>query len=248
MRQFRRALLAFAIVILLPLGAHAAWWMSHDHPASWSSADWSSTGDLPPAAAQPAALVRIYAARVGRWRGIFAHHTWIVIKHQGGAAYARYDTVGWGQPVRRNGWPSDGLWYGNRPEIVAEARGPAAEALIPRLEAAIAGYPYSRRGSYRAWPGPNSNTFVAHVLAAVPDFPVALPPTAIGKDWTEEAIDFGWTPSGTGLRISAAGLLGLTVGWVEGVEINVLGAVAGLDLRRPALKLPGFGRIGVAVD
>jgi len=41
------------------------------------------------------------------------------------------------------------------------------------------------------------------------------------------------------------GLLGVKVGWVEGIEFNVLGLVAGLDLRHPALKLPGFGRIGI---
>jgi len=29
------------------------------------------------------------------------------------------------------------------------------------------------------------------------------------------------------------------------VEMNFLGLVAGLDLRNPGLKLPGFGRIGV---
>jgi hypothetical protein len=32
---------------------------------------------------------------------------------------------------------------------------------------------------------------------------------------------------------------------VEGVEINLGGLVAGLDIREPALKLPGFGRIGL---
>ncbi len=40
-------------------------------------------------------------------------------------------------------------------------------------------------------------------------------------------------------------MLGVKLGWVEGVEFNFLGLVAGLDLRRPALKLPGFGRLGV---
>jgi hypothetical protein len=39
-------------------------------------------------------------------------------------------------------------------------------------------------------------------------------------------------------------VLGVKLGWVEGIEVNVLGLVAGLDLRRPAVKLPGFGRIG----
>jgi hypothetical protein len=42
------------------------------------------------------------------------------------------------------------------------------------------------------------------------------------------------------------GLLGIAIGWVEGLEINVLSAVAGIDIRRPALKLPGLGRLGVA--
>jgi hypothetical protein len=42
----------------------------------------------------------------------------------------------------------------------------------------------------------------------------------------------------------ARGLLGFSVGWVEGIEVNVLGLVTGIDIRRPALKLPGFGRIG----
>jgi len=41
------------------------------------------------------------------------------------------------------------------------------------------------------------------------------------------------------------GYLGLTIGWVEGLEINFLGAVVGLDIRRPALKLPGIGRLGM---
>jgi len=36
------------------------------------------------------------------------------------------------------------------------------------------------------------------------------------------------------------------IGWIEGVEINLLSVVAGLDLRQPALKVPGFGRIDFA--
>jgi hypothetical protein len=35
------------------------------------------------------------------------------------------------------------------------------------------------------------------------------------------------------------------LGWVEGIEVNLLGLVAGFDLRHPGVKLPGFGRIGV---
>ena len=47
-----------------------------------------------------------------------------------------------------------------------------------------------------------------------------------------------------GVQLSLVGLLGLTLGMREGVELNLLGLVIGLDFVRPALKLPGVGRIG----
>ena len=53
------------------------------------------------------------------------------------------------------------------------------------------------------------------------------------------------TDSGTGVELNLSGYAALKLGWVEGVELNLLGLVAGLDLRHPGLKLPGFGRIGV---
>jgi hypothetical protein len=34
-------------------------------------------------------------------------------------------------------------------------------------------------------------------------------------------------------------------GWLEGIELNFFGGVFGLDIRRPAQKLPGLGRLGV---
>jgi hypothetical protein len=131
------------------------------------------------------------------------------------------------------------------PRLVGAVEGPAAEALIPRIREAVASYPHSRSGDYSVWPGPNSNSFVAYVLSAVPEAGIALPPTAIGKDWRDGWRPVGLTPSGTGVQLAIAGLFGVTVAWVEGVEVNILGLVAGIDIRRPALKLPGFGRIGM---
>ena len=119
------------------------------------------------------------------------------------------------------------------------------EKLIPKLRAAIDDYPYDRAGDYRVWPGPNSNTFVASVLAKVPETGVSLPPTAIGKDFPIEGNWFGLTPSRTGVKASLDGYAGVTLAWVEGIELNILGAVAGIDLQRPGIKLPGFGRIGL---
>ena len=245
MPVLRLSLLTFLAVFLAPLALHAAWWLSTDAAQAWNQADWSSAGMLPPARAKPEAMVHVYAARTGRWKGIFAHHSWIIVKEKGANAYTRYDKVAWGLPVKTNNWAPDARWYGHRPALVGAVEGPAAEALIPKVRAAVAHYPHKRSGDYSAWPGPNSNSFAAYVLAAIPEAGIALPPTAVGKDWRVDARVFGLTPSGTGIQLSFGGLLGFTIGWIEGVEVNVLGLVAGIDLRRPALKLPGLGRFGV---
>jgi hypothetical protein len=81
-------------------------------------------------------------------------------------------------------------------------------------------------------------------MAAVPELRATLPPTAIGKDFPYDVAMLGLTPSRTGVRATIGGYLGLTVGWVEGVEINLFGAVFGIDFRQPAIKLPGLGRLG----
>ncbi|HZT47726.1 MAG TPA: DUF3750 domain-containing protein [Hyphomicrobiaceae bacterium] len=245
MHTLRLAALAFLAAFVSPLAVHAAWWLSTDEAQAWNQADWSSARLLPAAGAKREALVHVYAARTGRWKGIFAHHSWIVVKDRGAGAYTRYDKVAWGQPVKIDNWAPDARWYGHRPILVGAVEGPAAEALIPKIRAAVARYPYRRSGDYSVWPGPNSNSFVAYVLSAIPEAGIALPPTAVGKDWRADRRIIGLTPSRTGIQVSLGGFLGLSVGWVEGVEIDVLGLVAGIDVRRPAIKLPGLGRIGM---
>ncbi len=237
-RPSKPVMLTFLALFLLPLAARAALSAFEERPRSWHLADWSSIGSLPPAAAHPEARVLVMSARTGRWKGIFATHSWVVLKRANARSWSRYDVVGWGTPVRTNGWAPDGRWYGDSPVAIADVRAAEAEALIPKIEAAITSYGFAKAGDYRVWPGPNSNTFVATVLRAVPELRVALPPTAIGKDFRDGPF-LGLTDSRTGLEASLWGLLGVKLGWVEGVELNVLGLVAGLDLRQPALKLPG---------
>jgi hypothetical protein len=82
------------------------------------------------------------------------------------------------------------------------------------------------------------------VLRAVPELAATLPSNAIGKDFRGRPY-IGLTDSGTGIEASLFGLVGVKLGWVEGVEFNFLGLVAGLDVRHPGVKLPGFGRLGI---
>ncbi|HZF76900.1 MAG TPA: DUF3750 domain-containing protein [Acetobacteraceae bacterium] len=245
MTLLKTGLLLFCVLWLLPLGISALLYQRDGIGAGWRIADRSSAGILPSPGQHQPAVVRVLAAQTVRWRGIFAVHCWIVFKPEGARAYTRYDYTAWGEPIRMNGFEPDGRWFGRVPEVVFAADGPAAEAMIPRIEAAIRDYAWQNHGDYRAWPGPNSNTFVAAVLDAVPGIRVSLPPTAIGKDYPYDGRSIRLTPSGTGIRISLGGYAGLTLAWVEGVEVNILGGVAGFDLRRPAIKLPGLGRLGM---
>ena len=238
------ALILFVVLYLVPLAISATRYQFDGVGAGWSTADRSSAGLLPDPATHAPAVVRVLSAQTVRWRGVFATHSWIVLKPEGARRYTRYDYTAWGEPIRMNGFEPDGRWFGHDPSIVFAADEAHAAAIIPSIQAAIAGYAHRNRGDYRAWPGPNSNTFVAAVLDAVPGLHATLPSTAIGKDYPYDGAWLRRTP--TGIRLSLGGYAGITLGWVEGIEINILGAVAGLDLRRPALKLPGLGRLGLA--
>jgi len=240
----RKVLTAILALFIFPLAVHAALYAGKDHPASYRDADWSSVGMLPAAAAEPEARLLVFTGRTGRWKGIFAVHSWVVFKIENAPVWSRYDVLGWGKPVRSNGWAPDGRWFGDTPRVLVDVRGPAAAALIPRVKATIESYSYNDYGDYRIWPGPNSNTFTATVLRAVPELQATLPPNAVGKDFRDRPY-LGLTDSGTGIEASLWGIVGLKLAWVEGIEVNFLGLVAGLDLRHPGVKLPGFGRLGI---
>jgi uncharacterized protein DUF3750 len=243
-RPVRKLLTGILALFLLPLAIHAVLYAAKDRPRSFFQADWSSTGMLPAADADRDARLLVFTGRTGRWKGIFAVHSWIVLKGENATSWTRYDVVGWGHPVRTNGWAPDGRWFGDAPRVLVDVRGEAASELLPKVQAAIAAYDYNHPGDYWVWPGPNSNTFTAAILRAVPELRTTLPSNAVGKDFRSRPYA-GPTDSGTGVEASLWGVLGVKLGWVEGVELNFLGLVAGLDLRHPALKLPGFGRLGI---
>jgi hypothetical protein len=213
----------------------------------WRTATHRSMGLAPDPASYPDAVVQAYASHTFGWRGAFAVHTWLAAKPAGADHYTRYEVIGWRarsghSAVSVTNMPApDTEWYGSAPRLIRDLRGADAEAVIGKLEAAVASYPYP--DVYRAWPGPNSNTFLAHLGRAVPELRLTLPSTAIGKDYLPLGEVFARTPSGTGYQASLSGLLGVSLGVDEGFELNILGLVAGIDFAHPAFKLPGIGRV-----
>ena len=75
---------------------------------------------------------------------------------------------------------------------------------------------------------------------------IQLPSNAVGKDFLPGGGLFATTPSGSGFQVSIYGLVGIMLAAREGLEVNLLGLSFGIDLVRPALKLPALGRLGMA--
>lgn len=213
---------------------------------TWFNAPRHSAGVAPdPVQLAQTAIVQVYAAPTFGWRGMFAVHPWIIFKRSGETSYTRYDVIGWRGTgvVQRDYALPDGLWFGSRPDLLADHRGEGVDALIGLIEAAIASYPYP--DTYKAWPGPNSNTFLAHIGREVPALRLDLPANAIGKDYRPITRPVGISSSGAGMQASILGLFGFNIGVEEGIEFNLLGLNFGIDLNSPGLRLPFIGRIGL---
>src|ERR1051325_2386055 len=112
------------------------------------------------------AVVQVYAARALNWRGIFGVHTWIATKPENASEFTVHQVIGWRLMRNLAGLFSEAAipdrnWFGNRPELLADVRGPEATRAIEKILKAVDTYPYTNE--YRLWPGPNSNTFTAYV-------------------------------------------------------------------------------------
>jgi hypothetical protein len=222
--------------------------MTRGGPIDWRNASREPVGLAPDPATTSEAVVQVYAARTWGWRGYFGVHTWVAVKPARAKAYTVYEVIGWrlfreGSALAIRGRIPDERWFGSVPMLIADKRGPDADALIGRIDHAARAYPYAAQ--YTMWPGPNSNTFTAWIGRAVPELGIDLPPTAIGKDYLGDRL-VATAPSGRGVQLSLFGLFGVIASGVEGFEVNLLGLSFGLDPFSPAIKLPFIGRIGVS--
>jgi hypothetical protein len=218
----------------------------------WRLASHDPTGLAPEPLQTPQAVVQVYAARAFAWRGAFSVHTWIAVKSAHAKRYTRYEVIGWryyrglsAVSVSDERAP-DAQWFGANPWLLRDIRGADAEAIIAALPDAVTSYPYPRY--YRPWPGPNSNTFIAHIGRQMPQLCLALPAIAVGKDYLGKGEWIARTPSGTGVQLSVSGMFGVLVGWREGIELNLAALNVGIDPRGLAIQLPGIGRIGRSVS
>ncbi len=243
------AILIVLCLFFLPVGCKVlAHYASGDSDRGWGSMRRDSSEQAPDPATTQEAVIQVYAARAARWRGAFGVHTWIATKPRFASHYQRLEVFGYalrwsGKTVRVRVGQPDSYWFGNKPYLLREVRGgEEVDQLIEKLHLAANNYVYNDQ--YDVWPGPNSNTFIAHLARVVPELNLELPATAIGKDYLPQGALALEPPSGHGFQLSAKGLLGIIIAPEEGLEINLLGLTAGIDVSPLALKLPGVGRVG----
>ena len=235
-------------LLMLILGGLLFYDVTHNY-VDWRTADRSSAGIAPSPDAEKRAVVQLYVARTYNWRKYFAVHPWIAVKEKNAKSYTVYQVLGFKQWRTGNAVDvkkdiPDRHWYGMKPVLLQDLRGEEAEKAISEIKKAVETYPFAQE--YRVFPGPNSNTFVSYIIRHVPELTVELPPIAIGKDFIGYDTFLTKTESGKGYQISFWGVLSVTFGKAEGLEINILGLVFGVDFLRPALKLPFVGRLGVS--
>ena len=180
-----RRLLSAAVAIVAAIAASGCVVLQRTG-TDWWELERGPSGQAPDPATTSEPVVQVYAARTVGLRGLIAVHTWIAIKRRDARAYTRYEVIGWGvdrglPALRVNRSGPDNYWFGDRPEKLVDLRGEGVDAVVERVEAAVADYPYP--STYRMWPGPNSNTFTAWVGQRVPELNLKLPASAIGKNY-----------------------------------------------------------------
>ncbi len=250
-KRIRMYLSLLAIYLcLLPLGV--SFFRLDKLNIDWRDASFASTQQSPLPSEEKEAVVQVFNARLYGARGAYGVHTWLAAKPKNAEKYTRYEVIGWnlrrGKPVINisSDREPDAKWYGEPPTLIKDVRGEKAEVIIEKLKKFGGAYPYPK--AYTAWPGPNSNSYIAYLGRNIPELELVMSPLAIGKDYlysnNGEAKFFDKAVSGTGWQFSLNGLFSITLAKDEGLEINLFGVVSGVSPLRLSLKLPGIGELG----
>jgi hypothetical protein len=248
---------ALGLLLMFGLGAALAWLRRWRRALGWVLLAWlalclagAGYARLRPKPSMPLdqspaePVVQLRCGPLPGVLGFIAVHYWFVTFDPDEGHWHRWELwqeanlggTSWGH-VHRDLLSSGSGINGFPPQVMAEWRG--REAL--RVQAALADSPdYPNRDRYLAWPGPNSNTYIAWVLRRA-GVSADLDPRGIGKDYLGTA-GVAWTTTRTGVQAETS-LLGLKAGLLDGAEVHFLCFTFGLDTWPPAVKTP-LGRVG----
>ncbi|PCJ52787.1 MAG: hypothetical protein COA70_11425 [Planctomycetota bacterium] len=201
------------------------------------------------------------------WYTRFAEHAWIDVKQGNEASWTRIEIGGPSSGIDvfhiTSAEVRAPIRWKNRVSVLETITGERAKLAIPQLLRLAAAekdfgtwktvsekdnnwhairHPAQAR-DYDAWPGPNSNTFIATLIEGTPELHAELHHNSVGKDYPR-SMRAGMTSSGYGFEADL-GYLGAGIGLRQGLELHFMQLTAGIGLWPPALKIPLIPRIGI---
>lgn len=169
------------------------------------------------------------------WISRFARHTWMDYRPSPQGPWRRIEIVNKSsglvhREISEEDFAAKSRW-GEKVVILGQSDGQAHPDFVSDIARFSESYETS---GYRAYPGPNSNTFAENLLRKVPAVSAVLDHNAVGKEWGFYA---GPTAGGTGVELQTP-LIGGAIGLREGVEFSLIGLSGGVSLFPPSLKIP----------
>jgi hypothetical protein len=165
----------------------------------------------------------------------FARHTWLDYRESEGSKWRRIEIVNKNSGLihreLRRGECEEKTRWGGGIVVLGQSDGRANPDYVRDISSIAKNYDTR---IYRAYPGPNSNTFAESLLRDVDGVSAMLDHNAIGKEW---GFHFGRTAGGSGVEVQTPPL-GLALGIREGIELSLLGFSGGVSVFPPALKIP----------
>lgn len=165
----------------------------------------------------------------------FARHTWLDYRENLKAGWKRIEIMNESSGMIHRELKPDEFEelsrWGEKVVVLGQSDGLTNPNYVSGIEKVATNYDAS---IYRAYPGPNSNTFAAHLIREVDGISATLDHNAVGKEW---GFHLGRTTGGGGCEIQTP-LAGLALGVKEGIEISLLGFSGGISFYPPALKIP----------
>lgn len=193
-------------------------------------------------------LVAVKSARLAdngaAWKR-FAHHAFLDVRRGTEANWQRLES-GAMLGVLRTELSADEArldtrFGGGNVRVLGWLEGDAAQRAAQALDARASELAKTHADDYAAWPGPNSNTLVADLVAHAPGLAAVLDGNCLGKDFPGW-FDVGLTASKTGVRIDTVPI-GVAVALREGLELHLAQLTLGVSLDPPGLSLPFLPQI-----
>ena len=175
------------------------------------------------------------------WYARFAVHTWIDYRDASGT-WQRIGVPGTSTDVWRNEIDAEKAFSDERWDenvlVIDRILGDRAMRAVEELTSAEEAW---TNGSYRAFPGPNSNTFIENVVRRTDGLSTQLSPNAVGKDYALFRAHLGFrTPK---FEVESP-WLGAELGLREGVQLHLAQLPIGVRIWPPAVLLPFAPAIG----